>query len=948
MSGEPAAIILEPGSYPGSHWWKFDFHNHTPASSDYFADEIRTLQPRDWLLAYMRAGVDCVAVTDHNTGEWIDRLKAELAVMESELPSGYRPLAIFPGVEITTSDPLHLLAVFGPEQGKGKIDALMGGKLNVTNPSAPSAERLCSESASSAIDAIHALGGLAIAAHVEMENGLLRGIVNAGGKFEPALVGRSVDDLLAKLDAVEFQRLDCPAFKHFEPRLDRLAKVAGSDSPHRTSNAGQRTTWVKMSAPSLEGLKLALLDAESAVRRSDTCADDPQPWPDSWIESLTLRNLHLRRPGVGELKLKLHPSYNVVIGGRGSGKSTVLEAARLALARAGEIEALGAESEISKTFAAFRGEYNAREKIGMVLPNTEIEAVFVRGKGETQERIRCLWHKVGERFLPEAFRWESGWVNAGLSPDQISSLLPVKLFSQKQILALAQQPQSLLGYIDDSIREHKQAWQKQFNEAKAVLLSARLRLRTLDAELKKKPALELEYKEVSRKAKVFQTANFGPLLKANQRATKQRTALDDFYISLAATINTLQEAVAVAGSLKDADLSPFLAESPAESAAHATALALKADLVARHQQVATLVSAMQQAVTSGQAAIADSEWQRENQVHLDAYSHETARLKAEGINSAQEATKAISSEEQIRKQLEQIKLHEAERLLTEKAVQDAEQTLTACRESLTQFRKDFVEGLFAQNDMLRVTFTSMGNAAGALSGLRQVLRLADNAQFADLWDEDDANARSGLIWDLVDPAIVSTIGERLEQLKSGISDKNKTILRTTLDARLVKRFEGLTPEMLDELAWWFPEDEVTLEYRPRADSKYVSIKAASAGQKTAAMLSFLLLHGDEPLLLDQPEDDLDNALVSELVVEQLRKNKKRRQLVITHNANIVVNADADLVMTMDYLGGQIQCSGAGGLQEREVRENICRVMEGGKEAFQQRYRRILEDLEPRA
>jgi len=66
--------------------------------------------------------------------------------------------------------------------------------------------------------------------------------------------------------------------------------------------------------------------------------------------------------------------------------------------------------------------------------------------------------------------------------------------------------------------------------------------------------------------------------------------------------------------------------------------------------------------------------------------------------------------------------------------------------------------------------------------------------------------------------------------------------------------------------------------------------------------------------------------------------------VVTHNANIVVNADAELVMTMDF-DGQINLASAGGLQETVVRKDICRVMEGGEEAFRQRYKRILEDLE---
>ncbi len=57
-------------SWPGSRWWRFDFHTHTPASSDYRGNPQIT--PEEWLLGFMRAEIDCVAVTDHNSGEGID------------------------------------------------------------------------------------------------------------------------------------------------------------------------------------------------------------------------------------------------------------------------------------------------------------------------------------------------------------------------------------------------------------------------------------------------------------------------------------------------------------------------------------------------------------------------------------------------------------------------------------------------------------------------------------------------------------------------------------------------------------------------------------------------------------------------------------------------------------------------------------------------------------
>lgn len=940
--------------YPGSRWWKFDFHNHTPASSDFDASEINTLQPRDWLLAYMRQGIDCVAVTDHNTSGWIEKLQTTLRDMAAEIPTapGYRPLALFPGVEITTSDSLHILAVFSPEADKSVLDGLLVGKLSISNAGKPTAELMVSESASTVIDRVHELNGLAIAAHVEKDNGLLQGDAEPSGVFKPKQSGRLIDDVLPKLDGLEFQGLDNECYRYFSSRISDKALVSGSDWPHNCANAGTRFSWVKMSKPSFDGLRLALLDPESALRRSDQKADDPQPFPEQWIESITLENMHLRRSPPGALTLSFNPAYNAIIGGRGSGKSTVLECLRLGLARESELEKLnkpGEESEIWKTFKGFRSEYVQRDKPGMMLPDTKISVEVLKGKGDLSQRSKFIWSKRPDgRFATQVMRWDEGaWQETGLDEQQASAFFPVKIFSQKQILALANNPQALLEHIDNSIRDQKKKWLQRFDTRKSALLAARLRVRTLKKELEKKPELELEYKEASRKARVFANANFGPLLKAHQRATQQQRALDDFYQLLANDIAGLQAGIEQAANLASTELSPFLAETPAEIAARDNAIALKNQLVKQYEHIVATVSEMQGELGAAQATRAAGAWYQENQVHIQAYQNEAARLKDEGINGAQDAAIAVATEERLRKQLEQIKKFETELEQAESAVELAAHALTHCREELTKERMALVDQLLGQNDMLKVSLRSMASVRDGVGDLRQILKLPDSAKFEDIWLEDEAGETSGFLWDLIDPEIASSVGERLQNMKLDIEGKSKKILRTTLHGTLVKRLEAIKEEAFDELSWWFPEDEVSLAYRPRNGAAYKNINLASAGQKTAAMLSFLLVHGDEPLLLDQPEDDLDNALVSELVVEQLRKNKVHRQLlVVTHNANIVVNADAELVMTMDF-NGQITLASAGGLQETVVRKDICRVMEGGEEAFRQRYKRILEDLEAR-
>jgi DNA repair ATPase RecN len=102
-----------------------------------------------------------------------------------------------------------------------------------------------------------------------------------------------------------------------------------------------------------------------------------------------------------------------------------------------------------------------------------------------------------------------------------------------------------------------------------------------------------------------------------------------------------------------------------------------------------------------------------------------------------------------------------------------------------------------------------------------------------------------------------------------------------------------------------------------------------------------MAYGKEPLILDQPEDDLDNALIYSLIVQQLRTIKPTRQvIVVTHNPNIVVHGDAEYVLALDFGNGQTWVNTQGGLQEQAVRDKICQVMEGGREAFEKRYRRL--------
>ena len=126
------------------------------------------------------------------------------------------------------------------------------------------------------------------------------------------------------------------------------------------------------------------------------------------------------------------------------------------------------------------------------------------------------------------------------------------------------------------------------------------------------------------------------------------------------------------------------------------------------------------------------------------------------------------------------------------------------------------------------------------------------------------------------------------------------------------------------------------EYRAR-ENEYIPFENASAGQQATALLKALLNQPGPPLIIDQPEEDLDNPVILE-IVEQIWCAKQMRQILFaSHNANLVVNGDAELVVWFDHRKSGDQSrgkiAGEGAIDVPETRDAIKRIMEGGEAAF---------------
>ncbi len=132
---------------------------------------------------------------------------------------------------------------------------------------------------------------------------------------------------------------------------------------------------------------------------------------------------------------------------------------------------------------------------------------------------------------------------------------------------------------------------------------------------------------------------------------------------------------------------------------------------------------------------------------------------------------------------------------------------------------------------------------------------------------------------------------------------------------------------------------------------YKDILELSLGQKVVAMLDFILGYGEyindyRPIIIDQPEDNLDSRYIYQNLVEQFRKIKEKRQIIIaTHNATIVTNAMSDLVCVMESDGKHGWIKASGYPSESRIKKQIVVYLEGGVDSFKHKmhiYRDVIK------
>lgn len=908
----------------GSRWWKFDFHNHTPASDDYGKGPdqamYQQITPKEWLLNYMRQGVDCIAITDHNSGAWIDPLKQALKELEYESHADYHPINLFPGVEITVQGNVHILAIFDQDKNTSDIDSLLGA---VKYRSTKGKSDGCSEcSAVEVIDEIARSGGLAIPAHVDQASGIFT-----------MCKGNTLEQIINNKNIFSMEVTDLSQVKpslYLSKNLN-WAEVLGSDSHHPSGKAGQRYpgshfTWVKMSTPSYEGLRLALIDGALSLKRSDRFTGDPNIHGQLTIENIIVDDAKYLGRGT-PLNYQFNPWLNTIIGGRGTGKSTSLEFLRIALKRKDEIP-----TSLLNEFTKYSQTSKDRQDEGLLTDSTKITVVF-RKDGA---RFRIIWSNTNDIYSIEQENTAGVWTP---SHGDIAQRFPVRIYSQKQVFELAKHPQALLQIIDNAPTVNYRNWQLEWDELVSKYLSLRAQEREVQAGLQEESITVGELEDVRRKLDVFEKAGHAEVLKAFQLRQNQSKAMDSWvknWEDIAEQVRSMSEKIFP----PVLDLQYFNVENPDEKEVIDHTDKISNEFKQLQEKMNIIVQSIDSTIVSWDQTRADLEISNKIREANQGYGYLLGQLSAADIVHPFTYSSLVKLRHELEDKLKGFEKKKDSLAELQNKAGSLLTQLSDLRGKITKSREHFLTQVLTGNSYVRINIIPFGNKISVEEEFRNLIGRSSGGFDRDIGVVD---GDEGLLANLTQDRSRDMV-EKIDILKSllfAIHKNDAEAIASCKDRRFVSHIQGLTPEQIDRIQCWFPSDSLDIKYSLKNGESFKPVEQGSPGQKTAALLAFILSYGEEPLILDQPEDDLDNHLIYDLIVGQLREIKQKRQvLVVTHNANIVVNGDAENVIVLDIRSGLTRIVSQGCLQEPSIRDEICRVMEGGKEAFTQRYKRI--------
>lgn len=893
----------------GLRFCNVDLHVHTPKSECFNEPNVT---PEMIVSQALEAGMQAIAITDHNSADWVDLIK------EAAIGTG---LTVFPGVEITVQPGVHVLAIFPEDRGTTNVNDLLSD-LGLRADDRGKNDSLVKDfSIQKTVSVIRNHKALPILAHIDDEKGAWKVLSRSGQSFiqfwetgEFAAVEIVGDKLPEGVGKAPYNRLPAYYWSSDSPHPENSTK-------HSHKGIGKRYSKFKLCEPiTFEGLRLCFQDPSSRIRPAT-----PRPITHPVIERVSITGGFLN-----EFNIELNPNLNCFIGGRGAGKSCLFEVVRYAF---------GVSPKTNQN------QVQAEGIIDSTFPAGSVASVQIRLDENTAYRVERI-----SKDTPKVYRLGK---DEPLDLEPVD-LLPIQVYGQKEVYEISRDPNFQLKLLDNYLEESIRPLLKEESEILSHLIENAnyIQLRVQEIE-----DIQIEVGKlgsVTEQLNRMERENFTVRLQQKTHFDREKELLD----FAAKKIDDLTAALSLFLTKSRIETDGFVPEKIDGLPNKALLDQRKAALEEIDQtleisicQVIEKIKGIGQRNDPGL-----DQWKKDYAEQEEAYQALLLEFQTDETS--------LKPERYIQLQREQRRLRGLSEKLVEYKNQLAEarttrngllQQLRNNRQSQYKLRQMKAEELSKKlGRRVRITIWPQGNRTEYQKQLGSIFeKTGTRRDVIDLIskvkaDQPERPAKHPIKYLGETRYQIPEIPRFLDQIDmadairkegQGIPDEKSVLdeIYGITSSAMRRNLTSISPEKLFELELLAIPDLPIIELKVgNGELGYKQLDSLSIGQKCTALLSLVLLESPAPLLIDQPEDDLDNHFIFDQIVATLRSAKEKRQfLIATHNANIPVSGDAELIVVLNAneRRGWIEEDGIGSIDTKSIKQYVELILEGGENAF---------------
>lgn len=881
--------VLKQGT--GARFVRADLHIHSFGASHDVKDASMTAAAI--VQTAEREGLSIIAITDHNE---IDNVEAALKASDGS------SVRVIPAIELSTPQ-AHLLCYLPT------LDALrrLRGQLTIVDSGKQTSR--CQQSLLDCLNLLPPLGGFGILAHVDVPSGFEVEVPGASPHkadvlCHPALLGIELKQASSPISYADTDP-DQDRARMGRERISRLklgskqflARVLNSDAHAlnalgRNAAHARRVTRYKMEAPSFEGLRIALEDADARVRIEDLI---PHTVP-------RIFGVHVQGGFLADQVIQFSPNLNCIIGGRGTGKSTIFESIR-----------------------CIAGDDSPSKVIDSEVWPEELNLFWQDQAGQRHALVR-----MKDSVLQNADDPESG-------PDRFD----VDCFGQGEAARISLEAQSdplaLLRYLDRFVDLEEAAAAEE--AARERLLTLQTQIEKAEHEVKRIPEYERLLAVTRQQLQALQKPEVKELIELQRQLATEREVRERI-------LEKVQEA--------REGITPT---SPKETIEEIRALADPATLAVGSAEYQAILDG----VTSFEAAIGAAETQMKT--GFSGFEKVVSAQLAAWKTKDGEAQRKIDTK---RRELEALKIqfdmsYIAKLAKDEASHEQSVKNLKTWQPHLVTLRSQRALALkerWACRDRVATKRDAFGRQATetlrqALSDLQVSLKYARNAFSPEAeaqiiqamgWRTNQQPRAALLVETMTVPVLLDVLERKDATALMGLKTREGVSQFRREDAeQIIERLSDPTVKYALERATLhdLPRLQVSRAAPDGAGGQRYIVRdfsKLSLGQQQSVLLALILSSdSQQPLIIDQPEDNLDGEFIYTTLVPVLRRAKERRQVIIvTHNPNVAVLGDAELIIVMKAKNDCGEIVARGSIDHAATRDAACAILEGAREAFLRR------------